>query len=522
MKMKCLTLCCFVLLLFNTGRAQNTRSNSPARIWMDAHLTAITQDGLGPTIHSRNLFHLSVVMYDMWAVYNPKKAEPYFLGKEWGGYNCDFDGFDIPENADSALDVSLHYAAYRMIRYRFDEYSSKTRMMDNIEYLFDSLGLDPEYRSMDYSNGNAAALGNYIAYKMSDFGLQEPAGDLEGYEGNNYNPVNIPMYPNRPGSQKIKYKNRWQPLSLLDYIEERGWDTTLFYWNYQLIGNEDVFLTPHWGLITPFAMGEEDRKDVTNPEGDPFTVYHDPGPPPFISPEKDPENSDAYKWNFALVSVWGSHNDPSDETMIDISPRSIGSTRGILPEKYSDYPDFFNLIDGGCKSNLVKVNPKTGKPYKPNMVKRGDYTRCIAEYWVDGVNTMTPPGHWLNTLNDVSDHPDFTKKWMGKGKVLDNLEWDIKAYLTLSGALHDAGISAWSIKAYYDYIRPISAIRWMAQNGQSSDPKKPSYHPEGIILVPGKIELVKKSDPLAGKDKENVGKNKSEDLERTRLHRRYL
>ncbi|MCT4582655.1 MAG: vanadium-dependent haloperoxidase [Flavobacteriales bacterium] len=500
-----------ILVVVFTGIVVNSYAQGPdksvARIWMDTHLNAIKVDGLGPTVHARNLFHLSVVMFDAWAVYHPEKAEPFFLGKDWGEFHCDFDGFEPPQNIDSALAVTIHYAAYRLIHARFGEYSSKTRMMDDVDALFESQGLDPDYKAVDYKGGSPAALGNYLAEKIYEFGLEEPAGDTDGYEGNNYNPINLPLFPNRPGSQNLLYKNRWQPLSILEYIQQRGYDSTLLYWNQALI-QEDTFLTPHWGEITPFAMDKENSQELKNEQGDVFRVYNDPGPPPYMSEQKDPLNSDAYKWNFALVAIWGGHNDPNDETMMDISPGKIGTTKGILPETYADYQAFFNFEEGGCKTIPHKKNPYTGKPYKENWVKRSDYSRVIAEYWVDGVNTMTPPGHWVNTLNEVVDHALFVRKWSGKGKELSPLEWDVKAYLTLCGGLHDAAISAWSIKAYYDYIRPISALRWMADQGQSSDSTLPRFHTEGIDLVEGKIELVMEDDPLVGEEQEHLHKIK--------------
>lgn len=502
-----LTLMLLLVAVGSSTFAQQSNEHSVARVWMDAHLKAIRQDGLGPTIHSRNLFQFAVGMYDAWAVYYPKKGDTYFLGKTVGDYHCEFEGFEIPENRDSALNVTIQYAAYRLINLRFNEYSSKTRMMDDIIALWSSTGYDEGYTSTDYKNGSAAALGNYIAMKIYDFALSEPAGDADGYDGPTYNPINSNLYPNRPGSQGLQNKNRWQPLDLVQYVNEKGWDSTLLDWNAQLVNNQDIFLTPHWGLVTPFSMDKADQKVMVR-DGQEFIVYNDPGPPPLMSPEKDIENSDAYKWNFELVSVWSSHNDPNDETIIDMSPGTIGTTRGMLPTKYSDYPAFFDLMNGGTKTKAERINPKTGKPYEKNLVKRGDYTRVIAEFWVDGVNTETPPGHWIKTLNEVNDHPDFEKKWGGKGKVLSDLEWDVKAYLTLTGGLHDAGISAWSIKAYYDYIRPISALRWMSDNGQSSDKALPRYHPEGIELIPGKIELVKKGDPLAGENGEHINKIK--------------
>ena len=84
--------------------------------------------------------------------------------------------------------------------------------------------------------------------------------------------------------------------------------------------------------------------------------------------------------------------------------------------------------------------------------------------------------------------------------------------MTLGGAMHDVAVDIWGIKGYYDYIRPISAIRYMATKGQSSDNTTPegiaSYHPHGIPLVPGYIEIIKTGDALAGAGDENVGKIK--------------
>ena len=68
---------------------------------------------------------------------------------------------------------------------------------------------------------------------------------------------------------------------------------------------------------------------------------------------------------------------------------------------------------------------------------------------------------------------------------MNDLEWDVKGYFTLGGAMHDAAISAWGIKGYYDYIRPISAIRYMADQGQASDPAKMNYNEAGIPLDEG-------------------------------------
>lgn len=51
------------------------------------------------------------------------------------------------------------------------------------------------------------------------------------------------------------------------------------------------------------------------------------------------------------------------------------------------------------------LNPVTGQPYTPQLVPRGDYTRVLAEFWADGPDSETPPGHWFTILNYVSDNP---------------------------------------------------------------------------------------------------------------------
>ena len=70
-------------------------------------------------------------------------------------------------------------------------------------------------------------------------------------------------------------------------------------------------------------------------------------------------------------------------------------------------------------------------------------------------------------------------------------------------------IAAWSVKGYYDYIRPVSAIRYMASQGQSTDTTLPSYSIAGLPLVPGYIELITVDDEsLKGDNNEHVGKVK--------------
>ena len=74
--------------------------------------------------------------------------------------------------------------------------------------------------------------------------------------------------------------------------------------------------------------------------------------------------------------------------------------------------------------------------------------------------------------------------------------------------MHDAAVAAWGIKGWYDYIRPVSAIRYMADQGQSTNPDLPNYNLNGIPLIDGFIELVAEDDELSGDQNQHVNKIK--------------
>jgi hypothetical protein len=74
----------------------------------------------------------------------------------------------------------------------------------------------------------------------------------------------------------------------------------------------------------------------------------------------------------------------------------------------------------------------------------------------------------------------------------------VKLYLALNGAVHDAAVAAWGAKAYYDSARPISMIRYLGSKGQSSDPDGPSYHPDGLPLEWGLVEVVTRASSRPG------------------------
>jgi hypothetical protein len=492
--MKKITL--FILVFLSISGSVKSQQ-SIAREWNEVLLDAIRSDFARPTVHARNLFHSSVLMYDAWAIFDAE-AETVFLGKTFNGYSCVFNGITPPSDVAAARHEIISYAMYRLLNHRFQNSPGVTAITQEIEDLFVSYGYDINFNSTDYSSGSYAALGNYLASEMIAFGLEDNANEQLDYDNTFYTPDNPPLVLDLYEDNTNIDPNKWQPLAFDVFIDQSGNVIPL---------STPEFLSPEWGNVKPFCLLPEDL-EILNDGFDSY-IYNDPGPPAYIQNSNEDGIDDPYKWYFALVAVWSSHLDPNDATTIDISPGALGNfDLSNYPETFEEYQAFYDFTNGGDASTGHALNPATGLPYEPNVVKRSDYARVLAEFWADGPDSETPPGHWFTIMNYVSDHPDVVKKIGGEGSTLSNLEWDVKCYLALGGAMHDSAINTWGIKGYYDYIRPISAIRYMSGKGQSTDSSLPNYDPHGMPLIPGLIELVQPGEELAGANDENVGKIK--------------
>ena len=473
---------------------------SVARRWNEVLLAAIRNDYARPTVHARNLFHVSAAQYDAWAamVRNLEPAPKAWLVGAAEPVDCSLEDLSAFEFDESDIETALSYAGFRLIRHRFSKSPGQAQIIRDTKALMSFLDFDTEQRSTDYAAGDASALGNYIASCYEAFGEQDGANEDDDYKNKSYLPVNPALEPHLPGNPDIVDFNRWQPLKLESFIDQAG----------NPVDEPPEFLSPEWGSVSSFALRAADLSEYTR-EGEDYVyrVYHDPGTPPTF----DGPLADEYRWSHALVSVWSGHLDPTmgrGADLIDISPNGIGNiSLAQYPLTFPEHRNFFT--DEGLDPGMgYSVNPVTGAPYEPQMVPLGDYARVLAEFWADGPDSETPPGHWFVILNTVNEHPEATRKLRGVGNDRTELEWDLIGYFVLGGTMHDAAIAAWGVKGWYDYIRPISSIRAMADQGQSSDFFQASYHENGIPLKPGYIELVDEDDDLAGENDEHVGKIK--------------
>ena len=156
------------------------------------------------------------------------------------------------------------------------------------------------------------------------------------------------------------------------------------------------FLTPHWGEVTPFAL---DSADLFRPQP----------PQPFLLVDGE-------------VDLEAQTITLEDGSILNISPDLIGKV--INPEFIAQAEEVIE--------------------YSANLT---DKEKVIAEFWEDGSGTSFPPGTWMTFGQYVSARDEHT------------LDQDAQMFFALGNAVFDAGIATWECKTYYDYVRPISAIR---------------------------------------------------------------
>ena len=483
-----------------------------AHEWNEQLLEAIRNDFARPTVHARNLYHSSILMYDCWAAYDTTQSETVFLGKTYDGFLCAFeqDSLEVPsdlEDRQEAQEVAMTYATYRLIRHRYVDSPQAESTMDNIYAQMVFQELDTSFNSTDYATYGAPALGNFLAEQLIAYGMTDGSNEMNDYANLCYEQVEPNILPEVPGTSGQEDPNLWQAVELSFAIDQSG----------ELLTETPPFLGPEWGNVAGFAL-RDSNLTVLERDGCTYQVWNNPGPPVYLDTTQYVGFEDPWKWNFGMVLSWSEHLDPNDGVIWDIGPGSL-KYDGTIPAN-DDLTGFYAWEDGGLvdwydeDGNFGgqghEVNPFTGEPYAPNMVPRGDYGRVIAEFWADGPDSETPPGHWFTLLNEfILDGQAGQHRWRGQGPIIDDLEFDVKSYLALGGAMHDCAISAWSVKGYYDYARPVSALRYMAERGQCSDPNLPNYHPAGLPLIPGWIEVVDDTDPLSFFDGEDqVGKVK--------------
>ncbi len=438
---------------------------SIARNWNERALEGIRMDTPHPPGQARNLFTFSACLYDAWAAYDATAAGFAYRAKH-----------SAPDTS-AARREAMSYAMYRMVQERHAYSRTATNQEPANRAFMTALGYDPDYVGRDPST--PAGVGNRVYDAVSAWFLEDGSRQTAGIP---FPATNPPVaYPDYPVGHPRRYTFVNPPLNpFLHGISDGSGNTLLDVntWQRLIVANSidqngfpqnplQGYLGAQWLWVRPFALG---RADSDRP-------WIDPGPPPFHGTSSDAE----FKENLVAVIRASSELTTEDGVTVDISPASIG-----------------NNALGANDGAGYRTNPVTGQPYASNVVLRGDFTRALTEFWADGPSSETPPGHWNSIANHVSDDLGVFRIG-GAGPEVDRLEWDVKLYFALNAALHDAACAAWGVKRHYNAWRPLGAIRFCGGLGQSSHPDQPSYHPGGLPLVPGLIEVVTEATVAAGR-----------------------
>jgi len=389
-----------LLLLSGCLSSYAGSSNSIARVWNERALAAIRVDTPHPPAQARNYFGFSVCMYDAWAAYDPIAVGYIYRGKH-----------TAPDIA-AARSNAISYAVYRLMkeRHAYSRTAGTTLAADDA--LMTSLGYDVNDQSRDTST--PTGVGNTIYDAVSAWFNNDGSRQTNGTPYPRVNPpVAYPDYPVNQGGytytnpplataypgvtdglvppHTVVDINHWQRLQIPDPLDQHGFPA----------GPIQTYLGAQWLGVRPFALS---RTDNTRP-------WIDPGPPPYFGGATHAQ----FVREVVAVITADSQLTPDDGVTTDISPGAIGNNSLDFPGNYGD--GSFQIYDG----HGFALNPVTGQPYAPNIVKRGDYARVLAEFWADGPSSETPPGHWNVLANYVSDNPLLVKRIGGTGPVVDDL-----------------------------------------------------------------------------------------------------
>ncbi len=424
-----------------------------ARRWNEQILNAIRRDIPKPGVHARNLYGLSAAMWDAWAAYDTT-ADGVF-------YTTRHTAADVA----AAREEAISYAAYRVLAHRYSPALSNGGPVSNdcFRRFMTTLGYDPDDTTT--TGASPRAVGNLIGQAVIDATVADGANEAMNYADTTmYMPTNPPLVLDVPGTT-VPFPSVWQQLNLSEAATQNG---------IVLPAGLQPYIGSNWANVTPFALERSGTELLTDLGAEAPQLEH-----PTMPGRTDPEMVD---WVVEVVRR---------EAELDVDP---AVTIDLSPGAYGNNPIGTNDGTGH------PTNPITGMPYAANVVPLGDFGRVLAEFWADGPRSETPPGHWNTLANYVADHPmhrrclggspDYATCVAGTSAEMDALEWDVKVYLAVNGAVHDAAIVAWGIKRQTLCSRPITMVRHMSARGQSSDMGMPSFHPEGMPLVPGLIELI--------------------------------
>ena len=357
-------------------------------VWDRAVQQAVIETGPGPTVASRAYAMVHTAMYDAWAAFDDTAMR---VAIDLEGDNRAASG--TPE----VVEAAMSHAALTVLRSLFPDQRT----------LFEQIMSD-RYGLATADDGSLAAeIGIDAAEDLLASRRADGANQAGGYaDTSGYIPYNA-------GPLSVRDIARWTPESVP--VDPEG-------------APDQVFLTPHWGAVTGFALptDADGANDLAGLRPD--------APVPFFLPAFAGSTLDVEAGTVTLAKggvVGGVACPPGTVLSVD---------RSLIGE----------VIDPAFVAQAEAV-----VDFSAGLT---DEQKIIAEFWEDGGGTAFPPGTFMTFGQFVSARDGH------------DTAADAQMFLALSNAVMDAGIATWEAKVHYDYVRPVRAIRDLGELGLIGTP----------------------------------------------------
>jgi len=214
----------FLLIFSLRVAAQETPSNSVARVWDERALAAIRVDTPHPPAQARNLFSFSVCMYDAWSAYDTNGSVGFV-------YHNKHTAADI----EAAREEAMSYAVWRMMKERhfYSKTAATSLAADDAQMA--ALGYDTNNVSRDTST--PAGVGNTIYDAVSAWFINDGARQTNGTQAapypdyptnqGGYIYINPPLATSLEGindgsNHTVVDINEWQRLQIVNAVDQNG------------------------------------------------------------------------------------------------------------------------------------------------------------------------------------------------------------------------------------------------------------------------------------------------------------
>ena len=256
--------------------------------WNELMLAAVRNGPPRPTVIARSMFMVHTAMYDAWSAYDGT-AEPVIPGYVVRQ--------PVERHTEANQAAAVSQAAYQTLVALFPQYEQNTQSFSRLMAIL----------GYDIVTGGDASTPAGIGYLAAQ-GVLDSRRDDGSNAANNYADITSDVYPDLyqpvnsadPTTGKVPGQaafdpNHWQPLRVSTGVIFDAGGLPVIDANQPDSYRDQSFLTPHWGVVTPFALTSGDQ-------------FRPPPPPQLGSSEPYTDalgqtmtNDEAYKAQFNQV-----------------------------------------------------------------------------------------------------------------------------------------------------------------------------------------------------------------------------